>query len=50
MSLKRKIFNIFAAVVMVMGSVPMTFTNVYAAEDEPAGIVPEEENIQKSPC
>ena len=48
MSLKRKIFNIFAAVVMVMGSVPMTFTNVYAAEDEPAGIVPEEGNIPKS--
>ncbi len=46
MSLKRKIFNIFAAVVMVFGSLPITFASTYA--DEPAGIVPEEENIPKS--
>ena len=47
MSLKRKILNIFAAVVMVVGSVPMTFLNTYAADEE-QGIVPEEENIPKS--
>lgn len=48
MSFKRKIFNIFAAVVMVFGSVPFSFTNTFAADDEPTGIVPEEENIPKS--
>ena len=42
MSLKRRIFNLFAAVVMVFGSMPITFASTYA--DEPAGIVPEEEN------
>ena len=42
MSFKRKIFNIFAAVVMVFGSVPISFTNTFAADDEPTGIVPEE--------
>ena len=34
MSLKRKIFNFFAAVVMMFGSVPMTFINTYA-DDAP---------------
>ncbi len=42
MSFKRKIFNIFAAVVMVFGSVPISFTNTFAAEgDTPTGDVPE---------
>lgn len=48
MKLKRKILNIFAAVVMIFGSVPISFTNTFAADDEPTGIVPEEENIPKS--
>ena len=34
MSLKRKILNIFAAVVMVFGSMPITFVNTYA-DSEP---------------
>lgn len=38
MSVKRKFFNIFAAVVMVFGSVPMPFLSANA--DEPAGDVP----------
>lgn len=42
MSFKRKIFNIFAAVVMVFGSVPFSFTNTFAAEgDTPTGDVPQ---------
>ena len=48
MSLKRKIFNLFAAVVMIFGSMPISFVNTHAADDEPTGIVPEEENIPKS--
>ncbi len=46
MSLKRKIFNIFAAVVMIFGTMPMSFLSAYA-EDE-TGIQPAEENIPKS--
>lgn len=38
MSLKRKIFNIFAAVVMVFGSMPVSFFSAYA--EEPAGDAP----------
>lgn len=38
MSLKRKIFNIFAAVVMVFGSMPVSFLSAYA--EEPAGDAP----------
>ena len=38
MKLKRKIFNFFAAFVMILGSVPMTFSNTYA--EEPAGDAP----------
>lgn len=48
MSLKRKVFNIFAAAVMIFGSMPISFVNTHAADDEPTGIVPEEENIPKS--
>ena len=40
MKLKRKIFNIFAAVVMVFGSFPITFLNTYAEGESPAGEVP----------
>lgn len=39
MSLKRKIFNIFAAVVMAFGSMPMSFLSAYA-DGEPAGEAP----------
>lgn len=39
MNLKRKIFNIFATIVMVFGSVPVPFLNAYA--EEPAGDVPQ---------
>ena len=38
MSLKRKILNIFAAVVMIFGSLPMSFASVHA--EEPAGEAP----------
>lgn len=38
MKLKRKILNIFAALVMVIGSVPMAFSSVHA--EEPAGEAP----------
>ena len=47
MKLKRKIFNIFAAAVMVFGSMPITFFNTYAADEE-QGIVPAERDIPKS--
>ncbi len=47
MKIKRKILNIFAAVVMVFGTMPTAFLNTYAADDE-QGIVPAEENIPKS--
>ena len=40
MKLKRRIFNIFAAVVMVFSSMPITQINTYAADEQ--GIVPEE--------
>ncbi len=40
MRLKRKIFNIFAAIVMVFGSMPMTFFNAYAEGENSAGEVP----------
>ena len=38
MKLKRKILNIFAALVMVIGSVPIAFSSVHA--EEPAGEAP----------
>lgn len=42
MKLKRKILSIFAAVMMVFGSVPISFTNTFAAEgDTPTGDVPQ---------
>ena len=41
MNFKRKIFNLFAAVVMIFGSVPISFTNTYADEGDSASNVPE---------
>lgn len=42
MKLKRKILNIFAAVVMIFGSMPISFTSTFAAEgDTPTGDVPQ---------
>ena len=41
MSLKRRIFSIFAAIVMIFGSMPMPFLSAYAEDDLPAaGDVP----------
>ncbi len=48
MSLKRKIFNIFAAVVMIFGTMPISFLNTYAADEQPAGEVPASKKTVKS--
>ena len=46
MSLKRKIFNIFVAAVMVFGSMPMTFLNAHA--EDPVGDAPKSLKTVKS--
>lgn len=40
MSLKHKIFNIFAAIMIAFGSVPTAFLNTFAEESNPAGEAP----------
>lgn len=44
MNIKRKFFNFLAAVVMILGSTPMTFLSAYA-DGEPAGDIPKNHKI-----